>query len=164
MTERFKPINERARWRMIYDLFRQSQTGEIVTYEQMGSALGLDPVIHRHQLQMAARRAGLELEKVDKRAVDAKQGVGYRIVEPTEILGLGRRRNRKAGTQIDRGAIVTQAVDLNLIDQQNRNALEMLARGFAVQAEINKRVLTRQQEHADLLDMLLKRVDRLEGK
>lgn len=164
MSEGFKPIAERARWRMVYDLMRDVGIGGTVTYEQMGEALDLDPEQFRHELQMAARRAGLELERVDRRAADAVRNVGYRIVEPAEILGLGRRRNRKAGKQIQRGAITTQAVDLNEVDGPTRQALETLARGFAVQAEVNRRVLAKQQEHADLISMLFQRVDRLESK
>lgn len=164
MSEGFKPISERARWRMVYDLMRKAEINDTVTYEQMGEMLDLDPERFRHELQMAARRAGLELERVDRRAADAVRNVGYRIVEPAEILGLGRRRNRKAGKQIQRGAITTQAVDLNEVDGPTRQALETLARGFAVQGELNRRVLAKQQQHDDLIDTLLKRVDRLEGK
>ena len=164
MSEVFKPLGERARWRMVYDLMRVADTGQVVTYEAMAEPLGLDPQRHRHELQMAARRAGLELEKVNKRAADAVRNVGYRIVEPAEILGLGQRRNRKAGSQIKRGGITTRAVDLNAVDAPTRAALETLARGFAVQAEVNRRVLAKQEEHDDLINTLLKRVDRLEGK
>lgn len=164
MSEGFKPIAERARWRMVYDLMRQAEIGDTVTYEQMGAALDLDPERFRHELQMAARRAGLELERTDKRAADAVKNVGYRIVQPTEILGLGQRRNRRAGKQIQRGAITAQAVDLNEVDAPTRQALETLARGFAIQAEVNRRVLAKQKEHDDLIGMLLQRVDKLERR
>lgn len=151
MSEHFKPIAERARWRMIYDLFRGAGVGETVTYDQMAAALGLHWKRDRHALQMAARRAGLELERVDKRAADAVKNIGYRVVQPAEVLGLGRRRNRKAGTQIQRGSITTSAVDLNDVDPATRAALETLARGFAMQAEINRRFAAKQREHDELL-------------
>ena len=148
---------------MIYDLFRAAEIGQTVTYQQMAEVLdlGLD---QRHEMQMAARRAGLELERVDRRAADSVKNVGYRIVQPAEVLGLGRRRNRKAGKQIARGAITTQAVDLNAVDGPTRQALETLARGFAVQAEVNRRVLAKQQEHEDLIGLLMRRVERLEER
>lgn len=159
----FKPIGERARWRTIYDLFREADFGDSITFEQMGEALGLDGSANRHVLQVASRRAGLELERVDRRAVDSVRGVGYRVVQPAEILGLGHRRNRKAGKQIERGATTTNAVDLNAVDGPTRAALETLARGFAVQAEVNRRLVARQEQHDDLIGMLMRRVDRLEG-
>lgn len=161
MSENFKPIAERSRWRMIYDLFRQAEIGQTITYETMGKALGLHPINDRHALQMAARRAGLEIEKVDKRAADAVRNTGYRIVEPSEILGLGKRRNRKAGKQIQRGAITVAATDLNSVDRETRNALETLARGFAVQAEVNRRFAAKQQRHDELFELLLPTVDRI---
>lgn len=164
MTEAFRPIGERARWRMIYDLFKGAKIDTTITYEQMAKLLDLDAGQDRHALQMAARRAGLELERIDRRAVDAVRGVGYRVVQPTEILGLGTRRNRKAGKQIERGAITTAAVDLNEVDQPTRQALETLARGFAVQAEVNRRVLAKQRRQDDLINMLMERVERVERK
>lgn len=162
MSEQFKPIAERARWRLIYDLFRKAEVGQTVTYDQMAAPLALHPVTDRHALQMAARRAGLELERADRRAVDAVRGQGYRVVQPAEILGLGKRRNRRAGRQLTRGAITTRAVDLSLVDGPTREALETLARGFAVQGEINRRVAARQRKQDELIDMLMQRVDRLE--
>lgn len=164
MTEKFKPVGSRARWRMIYDLFREADFGDVITYDQMAKQLGLDGTADRHSLQMAARKAGLELEKVDRRAVDAEKGIGYRVVEPPEILGLGQRRNRKAGKQIERGALVISAVDLNALDSPTRAALETLARGFAVQGEINRRVLARQDRADDLIGLLMRRVEQIEER
>lgn len=151
MSEQFKPVGERARWRMVYDLMRDAKIGETVTYDRMAKMLNLSSVNDRHALQMAARRAGLELERVDHRAADAVRNVGYRIVQPAEVLGLGRRRNRKAGKQIERGSITTAAVDLDAVDGPTRAALETLARGFAMQTEINRRFAAKQREHDELL-------------
>jgi hypothetical protein len=164
MSEMFKPIGERARWRVIYELMRAADTGVTITYEDMATPLGLDPVKDRHALQMAARKADLELQKVDKRAATAVRGTGYRIVQPDEILGLGERRNRKAGRQVVLGSLVSQAVDLNAVEPATRKALETLARGFAVQAEINRRVQHKQEKQDELINMLMTRVDRLERR
>ena len=162
VSEAFRPIGERARWRMVYDLMRQAKLGDTVTYADMAKALGLNAKRDKHALQMAARRAGLELEKADHRAADAVRGVGYRIVQPAEILGLGQRRNRRAGRQLQRGAITVAAVDLDQVDVPTRQALETLARGFAVQGEINRRFLAKQAKQDDLINMLIGRVEKLE--
>lgn len=164
MSEAFRPIGERARWRMVYDLMKAAGIGDTITYEQMAETLALDAQQDRHALQMAARRAGLELERVDHRAADAVKRVGYRIVEPAEVLGLGQRRNRRAGKQIERGSITTAAVDLNAVDEPTRKALETLARGFAVQAEVNRRVMAKQKRQDDLIAMLMERVEGIERK
>jgi hypothetical protein len=164
MSEAFKPIAERSRWRMIYDLFRKAEINDTVTYQDMADALNLHPVNDRHALQMAARRAGLELEKVDRHAVDPVRGKGYRVVNPPEILGLGRRRNRKAGNQMSRGAITVQAVDLNDVDAPTRQALEILARGFAMQTEINRRIAADHKRHENLIEEMRARQDGLERR
>ncbi len=162
MSEMFKPIGERARWRVIYELMRGADMGATITYAMMAEPLGLHPVDDRHALQMAARKADLELQKVDRRAATAVRGRGYRIVQPEEILGLGERRNRKAGRQVVLGALVSQAVDLNAVEPETRRALETLARGFAVQQEINRRVQHKQEKQDELISMLMNRVTKLE--
>jgi hypothetical protein len=162
MSEMFKPIGERARWRVVYELMAGAEVGATITYDDMAEHLSLDAKRDRHALQMAARTADLHLQKTDRRAATAVRGVGYRIVQPDEILGLGQRRNRRAGRQVKLGALVTQAVDLNAVEPETRKALETLARGFAVQGEINRRVAVKQQKQDELIDMLMVRVDRLE--
>src|ERR1044071_7885349 len=57
MSEMFTPIGERARWRVIYELMRGADMGVTITYEDMATPLGLDPVKDRHALEMAARKA-----------------------------------------------------------------------------------------------------------
>ncbi len=164
MSETFRPLGERARWRVIYDLFRAAEIGDTVTYADMAGPLNLDPEEDRHTIQMAARRAGLELERIEQRSADAVKGKGYRIVQPEELLGLGQRRNRRAGRQIRRGATIAEAGLATIDDPTIRNAMETLAQGFAVQAEINRRVASKQQQHDDLIAELMNRVDRLERR
>lgn len=164
MSEAFKPRGERSRWRMIYDLMQQAKVGDTVTYEAMADALGLDPQRHRHELQMAARRAILELAKVDRHEADAVKNVGYRIVEHREILGMARRRNRKAGKQLTRGEITTRAVDLNEVDEEMRTGLERLARGLAAQAEINRAVGARLKKHEQIMTGMGERIGTLEER
>src|ERR1041384_6912692 len=130
----------------------------------MAGALGLDPKRNRQEMQMAARRAALELERVDRRAVDAVRNVGYRIVQHREVLGLTRRRNRKAGTQLVRGSITAKAVDLNEVDDEMRKGLETLARGLAAQAEINRAVGSRLRRHEQVLDGMGERIETLEER
>lgn len=164
MSEAFKPLGERARWRMIYDMFRAARVDETVTYDQMAEALGLDPAGSKHAIQMAARRAALELERVDRRAVDSVRGSGYRIVQPREVLGLTRRRNRRAGKQLVRGEITSKAVDLNLVDDETRRGLETLARGLAAQAEINRAVGSRLKKHEQIMTGMDERLGTLEER
>jgi len=164
VSEAFKPLGERSRWRMIYELFQKAKIGETVTYEQIGEALGLHPKRHRHEMQMAARRASVELARVDRHEVDAVRNVGYRVVEHREILGMARRRNRRAGNQLVRGQVTAQAVDLNQVDEEMRKGLETLARGLAAQSEINRAVGARLKRHEQIMNGLGGRLETLEER
>jgi hypothetical protein len=156
------PIAEVARWRIIYDMLQPLAVGEVLTYETMAERLGLDPASDRQSIQMAARRALRELLEVDHRAADAVKNVGYRIAKPVEHIDLARQRNRRAGRQIAVGHSVATKVNLDGMDPQSVSALAAIARGFAMQAEINRRLAARQEQHEEMLGMLMERVERLE--
>ena len=159
----FMPVGPVARWRVIYDLIRPLEFGEILTYEAIAEALKLDAEADRHVIQMTARRALKELLNVDHRGSKAVTNVGYRVAKPEEHVVLAKDRNKRAGRQINTGLAVSTKVDLNGIDPAARNALELLAKGFARQGEINRRVLAKQEQHDEAIDLLMKRVERLEG-
>lgn len=160
----FEPVGPIARWRVIYDLIRPLKFGEILTYAAMGEALGLDHELaeDRHVIQMAARRALKELLNIDHRGSKAVKNVGYRVAKPEEHVVLATDKNKRAGRQIKTGHAVATKVDLNGMDPAARSALEMLAKGFARQGEINRRVLAKQEQHDEAIDLLMRRVERIE--
>lgn len=156
----FTPHGEKARWRIIYDLLKSAAIGEVVGYDAMIDAVGEG--VDRAAVQMAARKAIQELERVDKRTAAAVPNEGYRIAQAAEHVALAERHNRKARTQIRRGYSRATNVDLNAVNTETRNALYTLAQGFAVQAEVNRRVQARQDAADEMLAMLEQRVTRLE--
>lgn len=173
----FEPSGDRARWQIIYDLLVKADVDETVTYEAMGTVLGLDPDEDRHAIQMAVRRAAREHEVTDNRALDAVPNVGYRIVPAPEHLTLARRHQRKAGKSLDRGLSKVQHVDLSGLDPEMRRAFEVVAIAFRMQADFNQRLDIRQkklerqveaaasvQEHtSEEIAQLRLRLDRLEA-
>lgn len=162
----FQPVGPVARWKVVYDLIRPLEFGEVLTYEAMGEALGLDPEVKedRHVIQMSARRALKELLNIDHRGSKAVPNVGYRVAQPVEHVGLATERNKRAGRQLVTGRNISTKVDLNGVDAQTRGALEQLAAGFARQMEINRRVLAKQEAHDEAIEMLTQRVERIEKK
>jgi hypothetical protein len=166
MTERppFEPVGPVARWKLIYDLLRPLNVGEILTYDSMARALDLDSEADRHVIQMSARRALKELLNIDHRGSKAVTNVGYRVAMPIEHIGLAEERNKRAGRQLVAGRNVSTKVDLNGVDSQTRAALEVLAQGFARQMEINRRVAEKQEQHDAAIELLTKRVERIEGQ
>lgn len=141
----FRPVGDRARWRIIYDLLSKRGVGDVLTYDEMAAALELDPKKDRMTIQLAMRRAAKELESVDKHAVDVIPNEGYRIVEPTEQVGLAKRHQRKANRSLVRGQSKVVNVDFNLIDPETRKAFEVMAGAFAAQIDFNRRMDVRQR-------------------
>lgn len=162
----FTPAGEKARWKIIYERFQKSTYGQIIGYAELGSLIDVNSSEDkgRHTIQMAARRATIQLERVEGRTTVSVRNTGYQIARPGEHLDIGRSRNRRAGRQLQRGENVTTGVDLNLVDDETRKALTMLARGFAVQRDINRRVLDAQQRQGKAIQMLFERVEKLEQR
>lgn len=148
----FEPAGEVARWRTLYDLLADSAIGDVLTYEAMAEALQLDPSEDRHTIQVAMRRAAKELEQEDKRAVEAVQNVGYRIVEPEEHLRLARGQQRRSSRALARGHSKVVNVDLSNVDPEVRQAFQVVASAFAMQMEFNRRTDIRQKRLEDALD------------
>lgn len=152
MSNEPQPPTKVARWRTVYSLLRELASGQQVTHQRLGEALGLDPVADRAKIVSAVRRADKELQQTDRRTVDTVTGIGYVVVTPEEQLVLARRQVTRAGVAISRGHSLAVNVDLTGVDPQVRAGFELLAKGFAVQADFNRRMLGRQEELAAALD------------
>lgn len=178
----FEPLGKQARWKTVYEILRKTGTGEVITYEALGEALGLDPVHERNAIVQAVRRAGKEHETEDKRALRVVPGVGYRPVDARGSLELARSQQKKSTRALSRGHSKAVNVDLNGVDPQVRAALETIGKAFVLQMDFNKRFETKQarleetvREIADSqaedrkrtddeLTELRERLARLEGK
>jgi alkylated DNA nucleotide flippase Atl1 len=159
----FQPVGDQARWQTIYDLLRGAKPGDVLTYEELGTALGLDPLTDRRRIGAALHRAAREFERVDKRAVEAVPGQGYRVVLPAEHLRLAQLEQRRASRALERGYNKVTNVDLNEVeDPVTRQALELVAQGFALQLDFNRRIEARAQRQEAALQSVEQRVDRSE--
>lgn len=150
----FKPIGEQARWRTILDLYKRSATGSVVTYDAIAEALGLDSEKDRQAIQAAARRAGVEHERQDRRAVEAVRNEGYRVVEPPEHLRLARRHQRKSSRELVRAQSKAMNVDMSQMEPQTRRVFEVIAMSLAAQIDFNNRLDIRQRDlEAAIVDL-----------
>lgn len=162
MSKQFEPIGEVARWVTVYQILASHSVGEIATYKEMADALDIDPDRDRRTIQGAIGRAASELLTVDKHAIEAVPNEGYRIVQPDEQLRLGRGLQRRAGRSLKKGHAVTTHVDMTGMDAETRKGFELLARAFAVQGDINRRLTARQDRMEAALQQILPRTDRHE--
>lgn len=158
----FQPAGDRARWRDVYDLLQDTKTGDVLTYEEIGAALKLDPDDDRHMIQMAMRRAAKEHEEADRRAVEAVPKEGYRVVEAPEHLRLARGQQKRAGRALARGQSKVTNVDLSGLEPETRRAFEVVARAFAMQMDFNKRLDVRQAKLEQAVGAMSERTERTE--
>lgn len=149
--EPFKPLGEEARWKTVYAMLKTTKTGGIITYRQLGDALGLDPERDRVKIVQAVRRAGKEHQEKDKRSVEVVRGEGYRPVDASGSLALARGQQRKAGRTLARGHSAAVNVDLNGVEPTVRAALETLGKAFVMQMDFNRRFEGKQAEMEDAL-------------
>lgn len=158
----FEPVGARARWRIVYELLCATTTGDVLTYERIGEALGLDPDDDRHAIQMAVRRAAKEHEVGDRRAIEPVANSGYRVVEAPEHLRLARGQQKRAGKALARGQSKVVHVDLSGMEPETRRAFEVVARAFAMQMDFNKRFDVRQAKLEDTITSMSERTERTE--
>lgn len=160
----FEPEGDRARWQVIYDLLRAAAVGQVVTYDEMAAALNMNAERDRHRIQVAMRRAALEHERVDKRAIDAVVNVGYRIVEAPEHLVLAKRHQRRSTRQLVRGYSKTVNVDLSSVPPEVQHAFGVVAQAFAMQMEFNRRFDVRQKRLEESIRSTVARTERTESE
>lgn len=158
----FEPVGPQARWRTVYDLLCGTATGDVLTYEAIGAALGLDPEGDRHAVQMAVRRAAKQHEVNDRRAIEAVPNLGYRVVEAPEHLRLARGQQKRAGKSLARGQSKVVHVDLSGMEPETRRAFEVVARAFAMQMDFNRRFDVRQAKLEETITGMSERTERTE--
>jgi predicted RNA-binding protein with RPS1 domain len=160
----FTPTGERARWRVLYDMLAERDSGDTLTYEEMVAALGLSDD-DRNTAQLAMRRAATEYETTHKRAVKAIANVGYRIVDAGEHLGLARTHQGKASRSVKRGLSKVTNVDLNRIDDPEvRKALELAAAVLSHQDEMMRRMSIKQAHMERALNSVTERTEQNEKR
>jgi hypothetical protein len=158
----FEPVGQRARWKIVYGLLTAAETGTVVTYEEIGAALGLDPGKDRHTIQMAVRRAARQHEVADKRALDVVPNSGYMVVHAQEHLRLARKHQSKGSRSLARGQSKVVNVDLSELDPETRRAFEVVAVAFKAQVEFIRRLDVRQARLEDAVNSMTQRTERTE--
>ena len=156
----FRPLGDKARWRILYGMLTGRQPGAVITYDEMGLVLGLDPEGDRPAIRSALARAAREYGEQDKRAIEAVPGTGYRVIAPREHLRLARRHQRRAGRSLDRGHSAVTDVDLSGMDEASRRAFELVATAFAYQQDVSRRLQDAQRRQGETIDAIVGRADR----
>jgi hypothetical protein len=141
----FQATGELARWRIIYDLLRETPVNEVLSYEALGDALGVDPIRDRPTIQGPMRRAKRELLQQDHHAIEVVRDKGYRVVDAVGHLRLARKQQGRAALAVREGHEVATRVDLTGADPGVRNLLEVVAAAFQRQADAIRSLDVRQR-------------------
>lgn len=154
MTAAFEPVGERARWEVVYELLIPLTVGEVLTYDVMGEALGLDTRSRRHLVQEALRRAAKEYLVRDKRDLKVVPNLGYRVIDPAAQMEVARSHQRKARRSLKRGHSHVVNVDFRDVAPEDRQAIELLSRAIGMQIDFNRRFEAKQLRLESLVDSL----------
>jgi hypothetical protein len=109
-------------WRVIVDLFRAAEYGDVITHETIAKTTGLCPetlVYYRHMSQ--ARKVLLREHEIE---VESVAKVGYKRVEPGRYGERARRDTRLGARRIKRGRRVAQAAPVHLLTAEQVKELE----------------------------------------
>lgn len=118
--EPFEPVGSEAQWRMVYKAISALGVNDVITYEQLGEALGRDFLEDRAPIY----RAMQELEREDKRTLTNVRNVGYRVAEPGEHEGLAKGHVRRSRRQLNKAKGRVDSADRNGLDAETRRRLD----------------------------------------
>jgi hypothetical protein len=151
----FEPVGDQARWRTVYELLCGLDVNDVITHEQIASALGLTLPGDYPKIPQAIRRAAREYEVTNNRVLESVRGTGYRVVAPEEHLTLARYDQQKAVRALARGHSKVVHVDFENMDPATRDAFQVVASGFARQLDINNRSARRQRQMEDSIKAIV---------
>lgn len=117
----FTPKGDRAQRVIVVELAAQAQPGDLITYDTMARALGLDPARHRERIRQAVTAARPLLLVDHKRCLVADPGHGYRVAFAREQAGIAQLHRRKADRQLTTAMAVIENVDETAMTEAERN-------------------------------------------
>lgn len=160
MSAGFQPIGERARWRVLVDLFCAVPRGELVEFPRIADAIGLDPDRDRKALRAAVRQAGPVLSAEHDRSVIAVRGRGYRVALPDEHVDLAAGQQRRSSRALVRAKRHVDHVDLSGMSEDGRRLVVAAATVLGYQQQQIKRLDLRQSDLESAMRTVMQRTDR----
>lgn len=154
----------RSNSQVVIDYVTQRPPGTVITYEQLGTALGQGTVrkYGREDVQGIVTSANPRLLREHKRSMQNIRGVGYRIAEAKDHVELSLVRRRRADIQMKAGRELLRNVHWEELDPMQRKIHE----GHLMITEALWRnqleLLGRQKKTDVLIESLTQRVEALE--
>lgn len=167
----FTPVGEKSKRELVVDLFADKDYGHTVTYEELADLLNQDI---RNGNRSAIYDAQKTLEKNHKKTIVVEQGVGYRVADPNEHIGLAISHQKRAKRQIRKSISKASATErsaltssdqarLDLIETNLRRQQRELGRLDSKVSTVEKRVTTQEEETKKANSRYLAIVDALKS-
>jgi DNA-binding GntR family transcriptional regulator len=156
----FEPLGEQARWRILYAELLKLEPGQMISYADMAACLGMADPEDRHLVQMATRRAGQELEKTEKHAIQAVRGQGYMVVKAEQHFELARIHQAKSVRSVKRAKSKTDNVDFNDLSPDLVALAQATSNALSLQLEYIRRLDVRQTKLAESLNQVATKQER----
>ena len=162
--KKFEPAGEESRWKIIYPLLEQADDDAVVTYDELGAALELDPESDRQIIQASVHQAAKRLLPNTSKAIENVSNKGYRIVRPVEHYDLAQKAQRKAKRRLKHSHELVINTDFNGMALTDRRRIELGAQLIAAQIDFNRRTDLRLKDTEKAVRNLGKRQDLSEGE
>jgi len=152
VSEPFKPVGEKARWRYVVDWAHRRPAGATVTYGRLAQLMDAP---NRHIVQAAVRTALPHLERDYRRTLEVIPGVGYRVADAAGHLRQSRTQRKRATRALTRSLSKVTSVDLNKVkDPELRDEIRINARVLEDQLEAERRASQRMRRREERLRIL----------
>jgi hypothetical protein len=148
-VRRFEPKGERAQWRIVYDLLCPLGVGDILTYDAITEALGVDNI---NQVRGAVHRAAKEWGKDHHRALSPVHKVGYRVVAGAETEILIRKQHRRTRRSMTKARDLTRDTDRSMLSPEERVRFDRMELRLSRHTDMIRRIDTRQDKMEEAIE------------
>jgi hypothetical protein len=132
-------VRAHPEWRLIVEALSTREYGSVVTHAELTSLTGLSYPSPRYFGQVSKARVALLDDW--QREIEPYHGVGYRLVNPADFFGRGRREVVRAGRRLRMSMRVHQAAPQHLLsDADNARNANALAKVGSLESQ-RRRVL-----------------------
>ncbi|WJK33109.1 hypothetical protein [Solwaraspora sp. WMMA2065] len=123
------------------------QPGDILSYDEMGQLLDLDPADHtggRQAIHAAARKAAEVLLTRHRTVFTVARGRGYQHARPDQVLDLAHRHQARAVAEVTDAHTKVGTIDLTRLDVTAARLVQATATGLAHQTAMMRQLDVRQ--------------------
>lgn len=139
MSKDFEPKGDEPRWKAIWPLFENAAEDDVVTYDELADALGVDAKHDRVAIQGVVGQLRRKLLVKTEKAFVPVANKGYRIVKAGEHFDLAQVEQKKARRRLKRTHDLVVYTDRNGMDPTHRGKLDLAERLVAAQINFNRR-------------------------